>query len=209
MNTDALERIRELMNKNNMSNADLARKIFDIPDNEPVPAKYRVRISDYFKGKANIPNEILKKIAKIFNVDLLYLLGEEVPITHYLPLIGSASCGVPTNHFYSDMGEYEMIPVPASLYKEGRYFVRAEGDSMLPKIKPGNEVMCDKEAFIENGSIVHYTLNDEESGIKKVVLDEKGHPIMLVPLNDKCSPIIIKPDDKVRMAKCIKIITDL
>ena len=71
MNTDALERIRELMNKNNMSNADLARKIFDIPDNEPVPAKYRVRISDYFKGKANIPNEILKKIAKIFNVDLL------------------------------------------------------------------------------------------------------------------------------------------
>ena len=206
---DVLERIKDLMNSNNVSNSDLARKIFDIPNNEPVPAKYRVRISDYLKGKANIPNEILKKIAKVFNVDFLYLLGEEVPITHYLPLIGSASCGVPTNHFYSDMGEYELIPVPAELYREGRYYVRADGESMLPKIRPGDEVMCDKEAYVENGNIVHYTINDEQSGIKKVVLDESGKPVMLVPLNDKYSPIIVKPDDKVRMAKCIKITTDL
>jgi len=30
-----------------------------------------------------------------------------------------------------------------------------------------------------------------------------------VPLNDKHSPIIIKPDDKIRMAKCIRVITNL
>ena len=208
MKTDVLERIRELMNKNNMSNADLARKIFDIPENEPVPAKYRVRISDYFKGKANIPNEILKKISKIFNVDFLYLLGEEIPITYYLPLIGSASCGVPTNHFYADMGEYEMIPVPASLYREGRYFVKAEGDSMLPKIKNGDEVLCDPNMHIDNGNIVHYTLNGE-SGIKKIIMDETGSPIMLMPLNEKYSPIPIKKGDELRLAKCIRVMTSL
>ena len=206
---DVLERIKDLMEKNNMSNSDLARKIFDIPDNEPVPAKYRVRISDYLKGKANIPNEILKKIAKIFNVDLLYLLGEEIPITHYLPLIGSASCGVPTNHFYEDYGEYDLIPVPAELYREGRYYVRAEGDSMLPKIHNGDLVLCDANAHIDNGNIVHYTINNENSGIKKLLLDESGRPIMLVPLNDKYQPIPIKEGDNIRMARCLKVMSDL
>ena len=196
MNT--YKKIEELLKKTNRTKTELANFLEISPQ----------RLNNWLKRKS-VPVEYLTDIAKFFSVDVDYLLSNEIPITHYLPLIGSASCGVPTNHFYSDMGEYEMIPVPASLYKEGRYFVRAEGDSMLPKIKPGNEVMCDKEAFIENGSIVHYTLNDEESGIKKVVLDEKGHPVMLVPLNDKHSPIIIKPDDKIKMAKCIRVVTNL
>ena len=195
---DTHKKIKELLQKNHKTKSELANFLEITPQ----------RLNNWFKRKS-IPAEYLSDIAKFFNVDVDYLLGNEVPITYYIPLIGSASCGVPTNHFYADMGEYEMIPVPASLYREGRYYVRAEGDSMLPKIKPGDEVMCDKEAYIENGNIVHYTLNDEESGIKKVVLDENGKPVMFVPLNDKYSPIIVKPDDKVRMAKCIKITTDL
>jgi len=195
---DTHKKIKELLQKNHKTKSELANFLEITPQ----------RLNNWFKRKS-IPAEYLSDIAKFFNVDVDYLLGNEVPITYYIPLIGSASCGVPTNHFYADMGEYEMIPVPASLYREGRYYVRAEGDSMLPKIKPGDEVMCDKEAYIENGNIVHYTLNDEESGIKKVVLDENGKPVMFVPLNDKYSPIIVKPDDKVRMTKCIKITTDL
>ena len=208
MLNDVIDRIKDLMDKNNMSNAELARKLFDLEKNEAVPAKYRVRISDYLKGKANIPNELLKKIAKIFNVDLLYLLGEDIPQTHYLPLIGSASCGVPNHSFYE---EYEMIPVPESLYQDGRYFVRADGDSMLPKIKNGDEVLCDVNAHINNGDIVHYTINSDESGIKKVVLDETGKVIMFVPLNEnkEFKPIFIKPDDVVVMNKCIKVYSDL
>ena len=159
--------------------------------------------------KYNFPYEYINEIASFFKIDPSYFVSDTNQIIKYLPLIGSASCGVPTNHFYGDYGEYELIPVPAELYKEGRYYVRADGESMLPKIRPGDEVMCDKEAFIDNGNIVHYTLNDSESGIKKVVLDENGRPVMFVPLNDKYSPIIVKPNDKVRMAKCIKITTDL
>ena len=200
------DKIKNLLKEKGLKQIDLIRYITGEGE---VPAAEKTRWSRYLNNQFEIPLKDLQRVAKFFNVDVDYLLGNEVPITYYIPLIGSASCGVPTNHFYSDMGEYEMIPVPASLYREGRYYVRAEGDSMLPKIKPGDEVMCDKEAYVENGNIVHYTLNDEESGIKKVVLDENGKPVMFVPLNDKYSPIIVKPDDKVRMAKCIKITTDL
>jgi repressor LexA len=205
---DTIDVIKKLMKEHNMNNADLARIIFDIPKNEPVPAKYRVRISDYFKGKANIPLEILKKIANYFNVNILYLLGEEIPVTHYLPIIGEASCGVPTNHFYEN-SEFEMYPVPEHLYKEGRYYVKAVGDSMLPKIKEGDIVLCDREAYIDNGNIVHYTINGSESGIKKVIMDENGKPVMLMPLNDKYPPIAIKEGDEVRMAKCLEVTSKL
>ena len=192
------KKIEDLLKTQNKTKSDLAKFLEISPQ----------RLNNWLK-RESVPTGYLKDIANFFNVDVDYLLGNEVPITHYLPLIGSASCGVPTNHFYGDMGEYELIPVPAELYREGRYYVRADGESMLPKIRPGDQVMCDKEAYVENGSIVHYTLNDEQSGIKKVVLDENGKPLMFVPLNDKYSPIIVKPDDKVRMAKCTKITTDL
>jgi len=194
---DTHKKIEELLQKNHKTKSELANFLEITPQ----------RLNNWLKRKS-IPAEYLSDIAKFFNVDVDYLLGNEVPITHYLPLIGSASCGVPINHFYSDMGEYEMIPVPAHLYREGRYFVKAEGDSMLPKIREGDEVLCDKEAFIENGNIVHYTLNGE-SGIKKIIMDETGSPIMLMPLNEKYSPIPIKKGDELRLAKCIRVMTSL
>jgi len=204
---DTIERLKELLEVNNLKKSDLARIMFDISKNEPVPPKYRTRISDYFSGKANIPNELLKKVANHFNVSLLYLLGEEIPLTHYLPIIGSASCGVPTNHFYGE--DLEMFPVSSELYREGRYLVRAEGDSMLPKIKNGDLVLCDKNAQVDNGNIIHYTINGENSGIKRVIFDENGKLTMLMPLNTDYPPIVIKDSDEVRYAKCLKVIADL
>jgi len=195
------EKLKYLLEKEGRGSA---KKLADYLE---VPRSYISRwVND---EKYNFPYEYINEIASFFKIDPSYFITDTDQIIKFLPLIGSASCGVPTNHFYSDMGEYELIPIPASLYREGRYFVRAEGDSMLPKIHPGDEVLCDTNSYIENGNIVHYTLNNESSGIKKVVLDENGHPVMLVPLNDKHSPIIIKPDDKIKMAKCIRVITNL
>jgi len=167
------------------------------------------RLSNWFMRKS-IPSEYLIDIAKFLNTTVEALFDEtgEIPVTRYLPIIGEASCGVPTNHFYQDT-EYEMYPVPEHLYKEGRYYVKAVGDSMLPKIKEGDIVLCDKEAYIDNGSIVHYTINNEESGIKKVIMDEKGNPVMLMPLNDKYPPVAIKDGDEVRMAKCLEVTSKL
>ena len=195
---DTYDKIENLLKKENKTKSELSKFLEITPQ----------RLNNWLKRKS-VPVEYLKDIANFFNVDIDYLLGNEVPITHYLPLIGSASCGVPTNHFYSDMGEYELVPVPAELYRDGRYFVKADGDSMLPKIKNGDLVLCDVNANIDNGNIIHYTINNEESGIKRVIFDENQKPIMLVPLNDKYQPIPIKEGDIVRMARCLKVISDL
>jgi len=172
-----------------------------------VPRNYITRwVKD---EKYNFPYEYINEIAKFFNVTPSYFLEEDdkIPLTHYLPIIGEASCGVPTNHFYYE--DYEKIPVPADLYREGRYAVIAKGDSMLPKINDGDIVICDMNMYIDNGNIVHYTLNGE-SGIKKVIMDNNNNPIMLMPLNtEKYSPIPINKGDKLRMARCFKVISNL
>jgi repressor LexA len=171
-----------------------------------VPRNYITRwVKD---EKYNFPYEYVNEIAKFFNVAPSYFLEEDdkIPLTHYLPVIGEASCGVPTNHFYYQ--DYDKIPVPAELYREGRYAVKAVGDSMLPRINPGDIVICDVNMHIDNGNIVNYTLNGE-SGIKKLITDENNKPIMLMPLNDKYPPIPIKESDNLRMAKCFKVISSL
>jgi len=205
MNT--INKIKNLMKEKNMKNSDLARIIFNIPKDEAVPAKYRVRISDYFNNKANIPNDILKKIARYFNVDLNYLLedNDKIPLTHYLPIIGEASCGVPNHHFYGECG-VEYYPVPSELYREGRYFVRAVGESMLPKINEGDLVLCDENIDVHNGNLVHYTINNDESGIKKAIY-KNNQLVMLTPLNPEYTPIAITPDDDIRLAKVIGIMS--
>jgi len=205
---DSIEIIKSLLEKEKMKNTDLARILFDIPKNEAVPAKYRVRISDYLNGKANIPIEILKKIANYFNIDFNYLINSNdnvMPLTRFLPIIGEASCGVPTHQFFEDR---EMYPVSEDMYRNSRYIVRAVGNSMLPKIKQGDLVLCDTEAQVDNNSIIHYTINGEESGIKKAVYKD-GKLFMLMPLNPDYPPIMLGENDEVVTAKCIKVISDL
>jgi len=163
-----------------------------------------------WKKRNSIGKKYLNQVAKFLNVSTDYLLGfddDKIPLTHYIPVIGEASCGVPTNHFYYE--DYDKIPVPADLYREGRYAVIARGDSMIPKINDGDIVICDVNMYIDNGNIVHYTLNGE-SGIKKVIMDDNNNPIMLMPLNtEKYSPIPINKGDNLRMARCFKVISNL
>ncbi len=171
-----------------------------------------VNVNRWVKGTRPIPQEKLKKVANFFGVTVDYLLDEskDTPTIRYIPMIGKASCGVPTNYHYEDV---EWIPVPAYLGREGVYAIVAEGDSMLPKIHNGDEVICDKNAQVNNGDIVHYTIDDEESGIKKIKFSSDGEKITLMPLNLDCEnyePIIVDLNKHtVRFSKCIKVMANL
>ena len=197
---DAKEKLKELLEKKGRGAASQLAEFLNVPRN------YITRwVND---EKYNFPYEYINNIAKFFHVSPSYFIEEDdkIPLTHYLPVIGEASCGVPVNHFYYQ--DYDKIPVTAELYREGRYAVKATGDSMLPRIKQGDIVLCDKEMYIDNGSVVHYTLNGE-SGLKKVIVNENNKPVMLMPLNDKYQPIPLKENDNLRMAKCFKVFSDL
>ena len=151
----------------------------------------------------------LKMIAEYLNIDPAILIndGDRIKISK-IPLIGLASCGIP-NGYYND--EIEYIPVPEELARDGVYAVRAEGDSMMPKIADGAVVICDKERGIDVGNIVHYTTADGESGIKKYDYDEENDLVVLMPLNtecDGCKPIFVPPA-ALKMARAVKVLADL
>lgn len=163
-------------------------------------------LSDTLNRKGRkFSTEHIPKLAKLFGVTEAYLLGsEEVIAVKTIPLIGLASCGVPKEY---DLNGYESIPVSADIYRDGMYAVRAEGDSMSPKINDNNLVYCVSNETIDNGHIVHYTV-DGESGIKKYKMNSKGDIISLIPLNSDYDIITIHADDNlnIRMSKVVGVV---
>jgi repressor LexA len=121
----------------------------------------------------------------------------EKPNISHRPLIGSASCGVPSAYYYE--GDYEPIPVPKGV-GENAYYVRADGDSMTPRINHGDLVLCDIDQAIESGNLVHFEW-DGEHGIKQYV--EQGSLRMMVAINSAYPPIMITDEYELRMSKVI------
>ena len=197
---NAKEKLKKLLNKKGRGSATRLAEFLQVPRN------YITRwVSDNYGY--DFPFEYIEKIAKFFNVDTSYFVSnnDKIPLTRYLPIIGSASCGVPKKEYFEDV---EMYPVSDDIYKDTRYLVKADGDSMLPKIKHGDLVLCDTNLNVDNNNIVHYTINNDESGIKKAIYKD-NKIAMLMPTNSEFSPIIIGENDIVRVAKCIKVISDL
>jgi len=189
------EIIKQLMEEQNIKQIDFVNK-FNMP---------RSNVSLWMNGKRKIPKDKLFEISKILNVSLDYLMGSENAISiRTIPLIGLASCGVPQNY---DMNGYEPVPVSASMYRDGMYAVKAEGESMSPKINDRNIVYCCAEQQINSGDIVHYSINGE-SGIKKYKMNERGDTISLVPLNTDYDVITIYADDNMafKMSKVVGVV---
>ncbi len=193
-----VEKIRKLMEDKNIKQKDLIEYL-DV--NQGTLAKW---LSNKEKNRRDIPNSILVKIAKFLGTSVEYLLGYDEIQIKTIPLIGIASCGVP-NLAYCDIVEY--IPVPADLARDGVYAVKADGDSMLPKISNGDIIICDKEQECINGNIVHYTTINGDSGLKKY--QEKDGIVTLYPLNtDGFAPIVIPAKD-LKCARAIRVMAEL
>ena len=87
------------------------------------------------------------------------------------------------------------------------YAVRAEGDSMSPKINNNSLVYCRTNMQIDSGNIVHYSINGE-SGIKKYKINEKRDIISLIPINSDFDIITVHADDGVnlKMSKVVGVV---
>ncbi len=188
------ELLKDARKKMKMSQDDLAKHL----------CVNRVSISNYEQNKNTPTLENLRKIREVLKLEAGYFEENEEKQVKYIPLIGVASCGVP-NISYNDDIEY--IPVNPELAREGVYALKAEGDSMLPKIKEGDVIICDKNMECSNGDIVHYTTIDGESGLKKYLIDDKG-VVTLMPINTNFPPIMCDVRD-VKCARAFKIIGDL
>lgn len=143
-------------------------------------------------------------IADILNVSVDQLFRGKTDIIKpiFRPFIGLASCGVPTTYYYDDV---EMIEAPEGI-GERAYYVRADGDSMTPRINTGDMILCDPDLEIFSGNIVHFEW-DGEHGIKRYV--EQNGIRMMVAINQEYAPIIITDEFELRMTRCVQVTTKL
>lgn len=161
----------------------------------------RVAISNYEQGKNNPPYAKLGVLSDILGIQLL---DTGTDITMSIPFAGLASDGIPKE---IDLTSCKRVPIDNKLYKDGMYAVEAEGYSMSPKINNGNIVYCSPGDETISGSIVHYTYKNE-SGIRKLRIDEEQSIITLLPINSDYNVIVIDEfgSSDLRMSKVVGVV---
>ena len=113
----------------------------------------------------------------------------------YLNLYGLAQCG-PSGSIL-DGSPLDRIPIASRLLKfpaKEAFIVKAKGNSMEPKINPGDLVIAQKKKQAENGDLV-VCVNEESAIIKKFL--KQGNQIILQSLNAKHNPIIASEDFRI------------
>lgn len=149
-------------------------------------------------------------ISKMFNISSDELLSNTKNIYQNIklvPIVGSASCGIPLPNSYQEIENKAFCK--SEIWHSDLYAIIANGDSMIPEIDDGDEVICDPKADILSGDIVHYQINDE-SAIKVFFKDENIGVMEFVPFNQNGEFKTLKfriDDDSVyiRMCKVIAI----
>lgn len=117
-------------------------------------------------------------------------IEEGTPAVSFLPLLGSAPCGLP---FIVEENYERLIPVPLRLLgrntKKKLYLVKAIGDSMSPKIEDGDLIIFEPNSSPEDGSIV---VARTEEGVTIKTLKILGSQLILKPINEKFLPLVFE-----------------
>ena len=165
--------------------------------------------SRYESGQRQPDLDILKKIAKIYNVsvdDLLIQPPEEtfgrqiveqpVPVFEdevMLPIVASLRCGYgASGEPYVTIGEHG---VPKSFVKKyGREIVLnyASGESMIPTIRPNDLMVCYPSSWWDDGMIVIINVNDSDT-VKRIYHAKDGG-IDLIPENPNYASMHYTPE---------------
>jgi repressor LexA len=121
--------------------------------------------------------------------------GPERQVT-YLNLYGLAQCG-PDGSILDDE-PIDRIPVPSRLLPfpaSDGFLVKAKGDSMVPRICPGDILIVRKAQEVESGDIA-VCINEGQAIVKKIQKEISNRPI-LVSLNSKYIPFSAADDFRI------------
>lgn len=195
--SDFPTRLRKLMNENNMSQAELARKTNITPSS----------ISDWLNYKYDAKQDKIDIISRVFNVSPSYMMGYDVDKSRNnldlndipginviknlinVPILGSVICGQPTMMEENFTGYFKLDPDIA----KPDFSLRAEGDSMIDaNIHEGDLVFFRKTPDVENGSIACVLLDDQVT-LKRII--KADDTLILQPANTSYSPIVVRDGD--------------
>lgn len=166
------KRIQRILDKHDMTQSDLA-KILDVSEST---------VGKWILMKSIPRMGVIQKLSDYFNVPKSYFL-EESPTRHAkgtrIPVLGRVAAGIPIEAI-TDIDDWEEIP--ESMAKNGEYFaLRIKGESMSPKLQPGDVVIVKKQNDVDTGDTAIVLVNGNDATVKQIKKTETG--IMLVGLN--------------------------
>lgn len=181
-------RLKELRKENNYSQEDIANYL-DITQGA---------YAHYEGGRTNPPFKIIAKLSKLYNVSVEYLMAlsddrkpQDEPILEKskkivkIPVLGTIAAGIPIEAI-ENIEDYEELIIPNSESEKNYFCIKVKGDSMEPRIKNGDLIICKKQSDVDNGDIAAVLVNGHEATVKKIKKDTNG--IWLIPNNPMYEP---------------------
>lgn len=200
------ERIRYFRNKRGWTSEQLANKI----------GTSRVTVTRYETGTRKTNQDVLFKLADVFNVSIndffpsLEKATNMKPIDQTgmhpvrIPIIGTIACGTPI------LAEQNIDGYTTELFDEepedGTLFaLKCQGNSMEPKIPNGATVIVHLQPTVEDDEIAAVLVDDDEEATLKRV-KHVGKQVMLMPENKKYDPILLNEENPGRiLGKVVKV----
>lgn len=178
-------------------------------------------ISSWESGTYTPKIGTLAKIADIFNVDLDDLMNIDlsdastptnlIPINRAsivsIPILGTIKCGQPilAEENITSYREELSDRLPSG----NLFYLRSQGDSMLPTIPEGSLVLIREQPTVEYGEVAAVLVNgDTEATLKRV--KKQGDIVMLIADNPDYQPYVITKDNPARIiGKAVLVSTEL
>lgn len=205
---DLANNIRYYRKLNKLTQADLANKLDVAP----------TAISAWEVGRNKPLMDKIEQMSTLFNVKKSDLLGDEidtptnlVPISRAsivsIPILGTIKCGQPILAEENITGYREEIS--DRLPSGNLFYLKSQGDSMLPTIPEGSLVLIREQPTVEYGEVAAVLVNgDTEATLKRV--KKQGDIVMLIADNPDYPPYIITDDNPARIiGKAVQVSVDL
>ncbi len=195
------DKLKTLRKNNNMTQAQLGEKLnLDTSS-----------ITKYETGGSLPSIDIIKKISKIFNISIDYLLENEIDsnvkdVNNFtrVSVIGTVKAGVDGIATYEYLGEEKAVNINGELddYK----YLRVRGESMAPQIQENDLALVRLQPDVESGDLAVVIIDSEEGVIKKI---QKGkNSISLISFNQNYETRVFVGNEMERISifgKVIKI----
>lgn len=180
-------KIKDLREKHGMDQQTLAEKL----------DTSRVTISRYESGARKANQDVLFKLAKLFNVNINYFfpsIENEVSINlnnfRRVPLVGEIACGTPILAEQNIEG-YVPMYFKTNNKNDSFFALKCKGDSMNPTLKDGDTVFIKQQPTVEDGEIAAVLVDDETAATLKRVKHLNDQVLLMPDNTEGFTPIVL------------------
>ena len=180
-------KIKDLREKHGMDQQTLAEKL----------DTSRVTISRYESGARKANQDVLFKLAKLFNVNINYFfpsIENEVSINlnnfRRIPLVGEIACGTPILAEQNIEG-YVPMYFKTNNKNDSFFALKCKGNSMNPTLKDGDTVFIKQQPTVEDGEIAAVLVDDETAATLKRVKHLNDQVLLMPDNTEGFTPIVL------------------